>query len=56
MRTLEEVLDYLDTQLLIHKSLVLLTTEDASTLSQALTQQLGKEAHDEQAEDDSSYS
>ena len=56
MRTLEEVLDLLDTQLLKHQSLVLLTREDASTLSQALTQQLGKEARDEQAEDDPSYS
>ena len=56
MRTLEEVLDLLDTQLLKHQSLVLLTREDASTLSQALTQQLGKEIHNEQAEDDPSYS
>ena len=40
MKTLEEVLDWLDTQLLKHQSLVLLTREDASTLSQALTQQL----------------
>ena len=56
MRTLEEVLDYLDTQLLIHQSLVLLTAEDASTLSQALTLQLGKERNEQQAEDDSSYS
>ena len=35
MKTLEEVLDWLDTQLLKHQSLVLLTREDASTLSQA---------------------
>ena len=56
MKTLEEVLDWLDTQLLKHQSLVLLTREDASTLSQALTQQLGKEARNEQAEDNPSYS
>ena len=54
MRTLKEVLDDLDIQIIKNQDLVLLTKEDASTLAQALTLQLGKE-QDEQAEDDSSY-